>query len=53
MTSSTTLVALSGVKKSYQRDDTAVPVLQGVDLTIERGERVAIMGRSGSGNGSA
>jgi putative ABC transport system ATP-binding protein len=46
---STTLVELKGIKKTYRRDDAAVPVLQGVDLAIARGERVAIMGRSGSG----
>ncbi len=42
-------VELAGITKTYRRDETAVPVLQGVDLTISRGERVAIMGRSGSG----
>ena len=40
---------LKGITKTYRRDAAEVPVLHGVDLTIEAGERVSIMGRSGSG----
>ncbi len=40
---------LRGITKVYRRDQADVPVLHGVDLSIERGERVAVMGRSGSG----
>lgn len=35
--------------KSYAIGKTAVPVLRGVDLTVQRGERLAIIGASGSG----
>jgi lipoprotein-releasing system ATP-binding protein len=38
-----------GVVKSFRQGPTLLPVLRGVDLTVARGERVAIRGRSGSG----
>jgi putative ABC transport system ATP-binding protein len=44
------LIRLCGIGKSYFSDGQApVPVLRGIDLTIQRGEFVAIMGASGSG----
>ncbi len=43
------LIALSQIKKSYFSAEVATPVLHGIDLTINHGEFVAIMGQSGSG----
>jgi macrolide transport system ATP-binding/permease protein len=40
---------LKGVKKTYYLEKLDVPVLYGIDLTIQQGEFVAIMGHSGSG----
>ncbi len=38
-----------GVKRYYHRGDETVKALDGIDLTIDRGEFVSIMGPSGSG----
>ncbi len=43
------LLNLAGVWKTYDAGDLAVHALRGVDLIVERGEYVAIMGPSGSG----
>jgi putative ABC transport system ATP-binding protein len=43
------LLNLAGVWKTYDAGDLAVHALRGVDLVVERGEYVAIMGPSGSG----
>ena len=43
------LVQLTGVTKVYGRGAAAIHALAGVDLTIRRGEFVAVMGPSGSG----
>jgi putative ABC transport system ATP-binding protein len=43
------VVRLSGVSKIYGRGDTEVRALDGVDMAIDEGEFVAIMGSSGSG----
>lgn len=40
---------LSDIKKVYGTGDLTVPVLHGIDLEIEEGEFIAIMGPSGSG----
>lgn len=40
---------LRGVKKAYGVAEAAVPVLDGVDLEVEKGEILVILGPSGSG----
>jgi ABC-type lipoprotein export system ATPase subunit len=43
------IIALSGITKSYYlSNNIEIPVLKGIDLTIQRGEFVALMGHSGS-----
>ncbi len=46
------LLTSKNVVKRYQMADTAIDVLKGVDLELMAGERVAIVGRSGSGKSS-
>lgn len=43
------MLALRGIEKSYPLAGGTLPVLKGIDLSIEQGEMVAIMGSSGSG----
>ena len=43
------VVELVGARKTYGGGETVVHALDGVDLLIDRGEYVAIMGSSGSG----
>lgn len=43
------LLELKGVRRSYQSGNTQVEVLHGIDLTVRRGEMLAIIGPSGSG----
>jgi len=43
------LIELRELWKTYDTGDVAVDALRGVDLTVERGDYVAIMGPSGSG----
>jgi len=43
------MIRLRGITKVYRAGDVPVPALQGIDLDIERGEFLAIIGPSGSG----
>ncbi|TWT89841.1 Lipoprotein-releasing system ATP-binding protein LolD [Pseudobythopirellula maris] len=43
------LVVVDGVRKTYMRGATEVPVLHGVDTHLNRGEFVSLIGPSGSG----
>jgi len=43
------LIELSRISKTYKLGDIAVEALRGIDLTVEQGEFLAIMGASGSG----
>lgn len=43
------LVEMRGIERTYKMGDNIVAALRGVDLTIEAGTSVAVMGTSGSG----
>jgi putative ABC transport system ATP-binding protein len=43
------MITLENITKTYQLGDTNVPILKGIDLQINAGEYVSIMGASGSG----
>jgi len=43
------MIALTGIHKSYKTGASQLHVLKGINLTIGRGEMVAVMGSSGSG----
>ncbi|HEC63025.1 MAG TPA: ABC transporter ATP-binding protein [Candidatus Acetothermia bacterium] len=45
----TPLVTLAGVTKVYRLGQVEVPALRGVDLSLEEGDSLALMGPSGSG----
>ena len=43
------LISLTGVTKSYGSNQTKIYALRGIDLSIESGEFISVMGPSGSG----
>lgn len=43
------LIEVTGLTKSYQMGEVEIHALRGVDLTVQQGEYIAIMGPSGSG----
>jgi putative ABC transport system ATP-binding protein len=43
------LIELTGITKTYGRGESALQALRGVDLRVDEGEFVAVMGPSGSG----
>lgn len=43
------LVELKGIKKSFMLGEEEVEILHGIDLTVEQGDFLAMMGPSGSG----
>lgn len=42
-------ISITGVSKTYQRDNNVVPVLNMISLSVKPGEFMALMGPSGSG----
>ena len=43
------VIEAKNIKKSYGKNETKLDALKGVDLKVEKGESVAIIGKSGSG----
>ena len=43
------LIEMNNIKKKYGKDEGELYALRGINLSVERGEMVAIMGPSGSG----
>ncbi|MEO0647504.1 MAG: ABC transporter ATP-binding protein [Cyanobacteria bacterium J06650_10] len=44
-----TMIWMEDIRKTYRLGEIDVPVLKGIDLTIEEGDYISIMGTSGSG----
>lgn len=44
-----TVIDIQGIRKTYVNGKLSVPVLHGIDLVVNKGEFVSIMGPSGSG----
>lgn len=49
MNNNSPLIRMVGISKVYQTGELLTPVLNGIDLEVERGEFAALMGPSGSG----
>lgn len=49
MSDEVAIVACRGLVKTFQEGELGVPVLRGIDLTVVKGEKVAIIGTSGAG----
>ncbi len=45
----TTMIWMESITKTYYLGEVSVPILKGIELSIEEGEYVSIMGASGSG----
>ncbi len=43
------VLSMRGIRKSYRTGDVQTPVLHGIDLDVQPGDYVALMGSSGSG----
>ncbi|MFS0783448.1 ABC transporter ATP-binding protein [Bacillus sp. 1P06AnD] len=43
------MLSLNNICKSYPQDDTEIPILKNITLSIEKGDYISIMGPSGSG----
>lgn len=47
--SNTPLLRIEGLTKTFHKDGSEIPVLRGIDLDVDAGDAVSIMGRSGAG----